>query len=78
MDYATRIPQVLSDLRLPPSQLQRHMAWDVGAQAVARQVAETLDAPIVAQNFALVTDRNRNLRVAELDSYDEGIERDSW
>ena len=62
---ASRIPLVLGDLGLPPSQLQRHIAWDVGALAVARQVAETLDAPIVAQNYSrLVIDCNRNPRVA--------------
>jgi predicted N-formylglutamate amidohydrolase len=62
VDHASRrIPRVLGDLGLPPSELQRHVAWDIGALAVARRVAEALDAPIVAQNYSrLVIDCNRD------------------
>ncbi|MGO9606460.1 MAG: N-formylglutamate amidohydrolase [Candidatus Binataceae bacterium] len=66
VDHASaRIPRVLGDLGLPPSQLNRHIAWDIGALAVARQVAEALDAAMVAQNYSrLVIDCNRDPRVA--------------
>jgi predicted N-formylglutamate amidohydrolase len=66
VDHASaRIPRRLEDLGLPPAQLQRHIAWDIGALAVAQQVAETLDAPLVAQNYSrLVIDCNRDPRVA--------------
>lgn len=66
VDHASaRIPRRLEDLGLPPSQLHRHIAWDIGALAVAQKVAETLDAPLVAQNYSrLVIDCNRDPRVA--------------
>ena len=66
IDHASpRIPRLLGDLGLPPSELQRHVTSDIGALAVARQVAEALDAPMVAQNYSrLVIDGNRDPRVA--------------
>jgi predicted N-formylglutamate amidohydrolase len=65
IDHASpRIPRRLGGLGLPPSELQRHIAWDVGALAVARQVAAALDAPLVAQNYSrLVIDCNRDPKV---------------
>jgi predicted N-formylglutamate amidohydrolase len=61
VDHASPvIPRRLGDLGLPPSELQRHVAWDVGALDVARWVSEELDAPLVAQNYSrLVIDCNR-------------------
>jgi predicted N-formylglutamate amidohydrolase len=66
VDHASaRIPRRLESLGLAASQLQRHIAWDIGALAVARKVAERLDAPLVAQNYSrLVIDCNRDPRVA--------------
>jgi predicted N-formylglutamate amidohydrolase len=66
VDHAGRlIPRRLKDLGLPASELQRHIAWDIGALAVARQVSEALDAPLVAQNYSrLVIDCNRDPEVA--------------
>jgi predicted N-formylglutamate amidohydrolase len=66
VDHASaRIPRSLSDLGVPQSQLQRHIAWDIGALAVARYVSEALDAPMVAQNYSrLVIDCNRDPKVA--------------
>jgi predicted N-formylglutamate amidohydrolase len=66
VDHASaRIPRSLSDLGVPQSQLQRHIAWDIGALAVARSVSEALDAPMVAQNYSrLVIDCNRHPKVA--------------
>jgi len=65
VDHASpRIPRRLGTLGLPPSELQRHIAWDIGALAVARQVAAALDAPLVAQNYSrLVIDCNRDPKV---------------
>jgi predicted N-formylglutamate amidohydrolase len=65
VDHASRrIPRRLNDLGLPASELQRHIAWDIGALAVARQVAAALDAPLVAQNYSrLVIDCNRDPNV---------------
>ena len=66
VDHASaRIPRALADLGLPDAQLQRHIAWDIGALAVADQVAAALDAPLVAQNYSrLVIDCNRDPAVA--------------
>jgi predicted N-formylglutamate amidohydrolase len=66
VDHASRrIPRRLGDLGLPASELQRHIAWDIGSLAVARQVAGALDAPLVAQNYSrLVIDCNRDPKVA--------------
>jgi predicted N-formylglutamate amidohydrolase len=65
VDHASpRIPRRLDTLGLPPSELQRHIAWDIGALAVAQQVAAALDAPLVAQNYSrLVIDCNRDPKV---------------
>jgi predicted N-formylglutamate amidohydrolase len=66
VDHASRrVPRRLGDLGLPVSELQRHIAWDIGSLAVARQVAAELDAPLVAQNYSrLVIDCNRDPKVA--------------
>jgi predicted N-formylglutamate amidohydrolase len=66
VDHASRrIPRVLGDLGLPAAELQRHIAWDIGALSVARRMAAALDAPLVAQNYSrLVIDCNRDPSVA--------------
>jgi predicted N-formylglutamate amidohydrolase len=66
VDHAScRIPRRLNNLGLAKSELQRHIAWDIGALAVAQRVAAALDAPLVAQNYSrLVIDCNRDPRVA--------------
>jgi len=65
-DHASaRIPRRLANLGLPDSELQRHIAWDIGALSVARRVAHALDAPLLAQNYSrLVIDCNRDPKVA--------------
>jgi predicted N-formylglutamate amidohydrolase len=62
VDHASsRIPRRLGDLGLPAAELERHIAWDIGALAVATQIAAALDAPLVAQNYSrLVIDCNRD------------------
>ena len=63
VDHASRrIPQRLGNLGLAQSDLDRHIAWDIGALAVAERVSEALDAPLVAQNYSrLVIDCNRRV-----------------
>jgi predicted N-formylglutamate amidohydrolase len=65
VDHASRrIPRRLKDLGLAETELQRHIAWDIGALGVARQVAAALDAPLLAQNYSrLVIDCNRDPKV---------------
>jgi predicted N-formylglutamate amidohydrolase len=66
VDHASpRIPRSLGDLGLPLGELERHIAWDIGALGVARRVAAALGAPLVAQNYSrLVIDCNRDPSVA--------------
>jgi predicted N-formylglutamate amidohydrolase len=48
------------DLGLPAEDMQRHIAYDIGAYAVSRLLAERLNAPVVASNFSrLVLDPTR-------------------
>ncbi len=60
-DHASNaIPSELGTLGLSREQLQDHIAWDIGAAAVTRRVAERLDAPAVLSGFSrLVIDPNR-------------------
>jgi predicted N-formylglutamate amidohydrolase len=66
VDHAgRRIPRRLKNLGLPPEELERHIAWDIGGLAVGRQVAAELDASLLAQNYSrLVIDCNRDPKVA--------------
>jgi predicted N-formylglutamate amidohydrolase len=66
VDHAgARIPERLGNLGLPPAELTRHIAWDIGSLSVARHLAEALDAHLVAQNYSrLVIDCNRDPAVA--------------
>ncbi len=65
VDHASaRIPRVLHNLGLTATELARHIAWDIGALAVATQLSHVLDAPLIAQNYSrLVIDCNRDPRV---------------
>ncbi len=62
VDHAgARLPRRLGTLGLPPSELARHIAWDIGALEVARGIAAALDATLLAQNYSrLVIDCNRD------------------
>ena len=66
VDHAgRRITRRLKNLGLPAAELERHIAWDIGGLAVARQVAAALDASLLAQNYSrLVIDCNRDPKVA--------------
>src|SRR5216683_4875024 len=60
-DHAGNImPRALGRLGVPESESRRHIAWDIGIAAVARRVANALDATLVQQNYSrLVIDCNR-------------------
>ena len=77
VDHASaRIPRRLGNLGVRPDELKRHIAWDIGALAVARRVAAALDAPLLAQNYSrLVIDCNRDPKVATLDPHRERADR---
>ncbi len=54
------MPRRLGSLGLPPEELRRHIASDLGAAAVARGLAQRLDAFLILQNYSrLVIDCNR-------------------
>jgi predicted N-formylglutamate amidohydrolase len=58
--YGRLIPHALGDLGLPASEMERHIAWDVGIAGVAEQLSKALDAHLVAQRYSrLVIDCNR-------------------
>lgn len=59
--FNTVPPQVNgADLGLPDEDMQRHIAFDIGAYGVARHLGELLDGPVIASNFSrLVIDPNR-------------------
>lgn len=59
------IPPGYRDLGLPPSELTRHIAWDIGAAALARRLSAHLDAPLfLAGHSRLLIDCNRPLWAA--------------
>jgi predicted N-formylglutamate amidohydrolase len=54
------LPRALGTLGLPESDLQRHIAWDIGAARVARLLSRLIDAPLVLQQYSrLAYDCNR-------------------
>ena len=61
-----RLPRALGDLGLAPSELERHIAYDIGILPVARQLAAAFEAPLVAQTYSrLAIDCNRPTHVAQ-------------
>ena len=60
-DHAGRMmPARLGDLGGSPADLERHIAWDIGAAGAARELARELDAVLVHQRYSrLVIDCNR-------------------
>jgi len=55
-----RIPRKLGTLGLSETELQRHIAWDIGARGVASHMSGILDAILIAQTYSrLVIDCNR-------------------
>jgi predicted N-formylglutamate amidohydrolase len=61
------VPGVLGDSAPPAPEMARHIAWDLGAEATARKMAEQLDAPLVIQRYSrLVIDCNRPRQAPDL------------
>ena len=62
-DHASNfVPAELHDLGLPPSELARHIAWDIGAAGVTEVLSEIFDAPaVLCGTSRLVIDCNRHL-----------------
>jgi len=61
-----RIPRALESLGLSEDQLERHIAWDIGAGGVVRRLAEALGATAILQRYSrLVIDCNRPLDAAD-------------
>ena len=59
-----RLPRALGTLGLSESELDRHIAWDLGAAQVARVLAHELGAFAILQTYSrLVIDCNRQLDV---------------
>jgi predicted N-formylglutamate amidohydrolase len=55
-----RLPRALGGLGLPPEALATHIAWDIGAGALAVMLSAVLDATLVVQHYSrLVIDCNR-------------------
>jgi len=54
------VPAILNGLGLDPVDRARHIAWDIGASSVARELARLLDAPAILSAYSrLVIDLNR-------------------
>ena len=57
---SNHIPARYADLGLPTAELGRHIAWDIGAAALARRLSALLDAPLLLSGVSrLVIDLNR-------------------
>ncbi len=61
-DHAGRdIPASLTDLGLPPADLARHIAWDIGVAGLGARLSDALGATFIAQRYSrLVIDCNRD------------------
>jgi predicted N-formylglutamate amidohydrolase len=60
-DHAGRdLPDEYGDLGLPAAEFERHIAYDIGVEAVVRKLAHLLDVPAVMAQFSrLLIDPNR-------------------
>jgi predicted N-formylglutamate amidohydrolase len=67
-DHASNhIPPEFQRLGLPESDLDRHIAWDIGAAGVTESLSENLDSPAVLSGASrLLIDCNRPLSSTEL------------
>jgi predicted N-formylglutamate amidohydrolase len=62
-DHASNaVPPALGSLGVGAEDMQRHIAWDIGALPIARRLAELFDAPaVLCGTSRLVIDCNRKL-----------------
>ena len=75
-DHAGRaMPRSLGRLGLAESDLDRHIAWDIGIAAVTERLSAVLDATAVLQSYSrLVIDCNRDPGRAQLDPGDQRVD----
>lgn len=61
-DHAGRlVPRALDGLGVAPADMDRHIAWDIGVDAVGLLLAQALDAVMISQLYSrLVIDCNRS------------------
>lgn len=58
------IPARYGKLGLPDSELQRHIAWDIGIAEISRRLSKQLDAPLFLSGYSrLLIDCNRPVEV---------------
>ena len=61
------VPRALGESAPPAPEMARHIAWDLGAETTARQIAARLGAPLVIQRYSrLVIDSNRPRHAPDL------------
>ncbi len=62
-DHASnRIPAAYGELGMPPAELERHIAYDIGVEPLTRGLARRLGAPAVLSTFSrLLIDPNRGI-----------------
>lgn len=54
------VPAGLGHIGVSADDMDRHIAWDIGAEALSRAMAALLDAPLVLQRYSrLIVDCNR-------------------
>ena len=60
-DHASnRVPNALGDMGLSDDHFERHISYDIGAEAITRNLSAALDAPAVLAGYSrLVVDLNR-------------------
>jgi predicted N-formylglutamate amidohydrolase len=60
------VPAALGDLGVAAAEMDRHIAWDIGAEGLSRRLSAHLDAALVLQRYSrLVIDCNRPLRASD-------------
>jgi predicted N-formylglutamate amidohydrolase len=61
VDHGGRaVPKALGSLGVSPEDMQRHIAWDIGALEVGRRIARAFKSPLIHQRYSrLVVDCNR-------------------
>jgi predicted N-formylglutamate amidohydrolase len=60
------VPAVLGDLGIAATEMNRHIAYDIGAEGLARKLSKILDATLALQRYSrLVIDCNRPFEAAD-------------
>ncbi len=63
---SNHMPAAYGGLGLPPEQLQRHIAWDIGAAELTRRLSRLLDAAAFLGTYSLLLiDLNRPLQAPD-------------